>query len=212
MLSERFRESLRQLPLVAILRGVTTDEVVELGQVLLENGFRVIEVPLNSPTPLQSIQRLRETLPDDCIVGAGTVMSAVQVREVASVGGQIIVMPHSDPDVIRAAKHAGLLCAPGVVTPTEAFAALAAGADALKFFPTELINPTAVAAMRTVLPPATVVLPVGGITPDNMQPYVKAGANGFGLGSALYRAGQPLAQTALNARRFAQAWQLLGAH
>ena len=211
MLPELFRESLRRFPLIAILRGVSADEVVELGNVLLECGFRVIEVPLNSPRPLQSIQRLRESLPADCIVGAGTVLSATQVREVASAGGQIIVMPHSDPSVIRAAKDAGLICAPGVVTPTEAFAALAAGADALKLFPAELVSPAVLAAMRSVLPPSTLMLPVGGITPESMQAYRKAGASGFGLGSALYRAGQSLEQTTLNARRFVQAWQLLAA-
>ena len=211
MLPELFRESLRRFPLIAILRGVSADEVVELGNVLLECGFRVIEVPLNSPRPLQSIQRLRESLPADCIVGAGTVLSATQVREVASAGGQIIVMPHSDPGVIRAAKDAGLICAPGVVTPTEAFAALAAGADALKLFPAELVSPTVLAAMRSVLPPSTLMLPVGGITPESMQAYLKAGASGFGLGSALYRAGQTLDQTTANARRFAQAWQLRAA-
>lgn len=211
MLPELFRQSLQRLPLIAILRGVTADEVVELGTMLLECGLRVIEVPLNSPKPLLSIQRLRESLPADCIVGAGTVLSATQVREVASAGGQIIVMPHSDPGVIRAAKDAGLICAPGVVTPTEAFAALAAGADALKLFPAELVNPAVLAAMRSVLPPSTLMLPVGGITPESMQAYRKAGASGFGLGSALYRAGQSLEQTTLNARRFVQAWQLLAA-
>ncbi len=211
MLPELFRQSLQRLPLIAILRGVTADEVVELGTMLLECGLRVIEVPLNSPKPLLSIQRLRESLPADCIVGAGTVLSATQVREVASAGGQIIVMPHSDPGVIRAAKDAGLICAPGVVTPTEAFAALAAGADALKLFPAELVSPTVLAAMRSVLPPSTLMLPVGGITPESMQAYRKAGASGFGLGSALYRAGQSLEQTTLNARRFVQAWQLLAA-
>ena len=211
MLPELFRESLRRFPLIAILRGVSADEVVELGNVLLECGFRVIEVPLNSPRPLQSIQRLRESLPADCIVGAGTVLSATQVREVASAGGQIIVMPHSDPSVIRSAKDAGLICAPGVVTPTEAFAALAAGADALKLFPAELVSPAVLAAMRSVLPPSTLMLPVGGITPESMQAYLKAGASGFGLGSALYRAGQTLDQTTANARRFAQAWQLRAA-
>ena len=211
MLPELFRQSLQRLPLIAILRGVTADEVVELGTMLLECGLRVIEVPLNSPKPLLSIQRLRESLPADCIVGAGTVLSATQVREVASAGGQIIVMPHSDPGVIRAAKDAGLICAPGVVTPTEAFAALAAGADALKLFPAELVSPTVLAAMRSVLPPSTLMLPVGGITPESMQAYLKAGASGFGLGSALYRAGQTLDQTTANARRFAQAWQLRAA-
>ena len=211
MLPELFRQSLQRLPLIAILRGVTADEVVELGTMLLECGLRVIEVPLNSPKPLLSIQRLRESLPADCIVGAGTVLSATQVREVASAGGQIIVMPHSDPSVIRAAKDAGLICAPGVVTPTEAFAALAAGADALKLFPAELVSPAVLAAMRSVLPPSTLMLPVGGITPESMQAYLKAGASGFGLGSALYRAGQTLDQTTANARRFAQAWQLRAA-
>ena len=211
MLPELFRQSLQRLPLIAILRGVTADEVVELGTMLLECGLRVIEVPLNSPKPLLSIQRLRESLPADCIVGAGTVLSATQVREVASAGGQIIVMPHSDPGVIRAAKDAGLICAPGVVTPTEAFAALAAGADALKLFPAELVSPAVLAAMRSVLPPSTLMLPVGGITPESMQAYRKAGASGFGLGSALYRAGQSLEQTTLHARRFVQAWQLLAA-
>ena len=211
MLPELFRQSLQRLPLIAILRGVTADEVVELGTMLLECGLRVIEVPLNSPKPLLSIQRLRESLPADCIVGAGTVLSATQVREVASAGGQIIVMPHSDPGVIRAAKDAGLICAPGVVTPTEAFAALAAGADALKLFSAELVSPAVLAAMRSVLPPSTLMLPVGGITPESMQAYRKAGASGFGLGSALYRAGQSLEQTTLHARRFVQAWQLLAA-
>ena len=210
MLSTLFQESLRRMPLVAILRGVTPDEVVELGKMLVDCGFRVIEVPLNSPNPLQSIQRLRENLPEHCVVGAGTVRSPTQVQEVASAGGQIIVMPHADLDVVRAAQQAGLLCAPGVATPTEAFAALGAGADALKLFPAELISPAAVAAMRSVLPPATVMLPVGGITPDNMQPYLQAGAKGFGLGSALYRAGQSLELSTTNARRFALAWQLLG--
>jgi len=211
MLPELFRHCLQRLPLIAILRGVTGDEVVELGAMLLECGFRVIEVPLNSPKPLHSIQRLRESLPVDCIVGAGTVLSVTQVREVANAGGQIIVMPHSDPGVIRAAKDIGLICAPGVVTPTEAFAALAAGADALKFFPAELVSPAALAAMRSVLPPSTLMLPVGGITPESMQAYCKAGASGFGLGSALYRPGQTLDQTAANARRFVQAWNLLAA-
>jgi 2-dehydro-3-deoxyphosphogalactonate aldolase len=211
MLPELFLESLRRLPLIAILRGVTTGEVIELGKVLHESGFRVIEVPLNSPMALQSIQRLRESLPPDCIVGAGTVLSAMQVREVFSAGGQIIVMPHSDPGVIRAAKDAGLICVPGVVTPNEAFAALAAGADALKLFPAELVSTQVLAAMRSVLPPSTLMLPVGGITPLSIKDYLNAGASGFGLGSALYRAGQSLEQTTANARRFVKAWQLLAA-
>lgn len=206
-LNERFEALLQNLPLVAILRGVTPEEVVAVGRVLYQAGFRIIEVPLNSPEPMLSIRRLRDSLPDDCIVGAGTVTSAAQVGEVQAAGGEIIVMPHADAAVIGAAKAAGLLCAPGIATPTEAFAALAAGADALKLFPAELLSPAVLAALRSVLPPATVMLPVGGITPDNMTPYLKAGARGFGLGSALYRAGQSLAQTEANAQRFAMAWQ-----
>lgn len=206
-LNERFEAHLQALPLVAILRGVTPEEVVAIGQALHQAGFRIIEVPLNSPEPMLSIRRLRDSLPDDCIVGAGTVTSAAQVGEVQAAGGEIIVMPHADAAVIGAAKAAGLLCAPGIATPTEAFAALAAGADALKLFPAELLSPAVLAALRSVVPPATVMLPVGGITPDNMTPYLKAGARGFGLGSALYRAGQSLAQTEANARRFAMAWQ-----
>ncbi|MBE2262880.1 MAG: 2-dehydro-3-deoxy-6-phosphogalactonate aldolase [Burkholderiaceae bacterium] len=206
-LNERFEALLQNLPLVAILRGVTPEEVVAVGQVLYQAGFRIIEVPLNSPEPMLSIRRLRDSLPDDCIVGAGTVTSAAQVGEVQAAGGEIIVMPHADAAVIGAAKAAGLLCAPGIATPTEAFAALAAGADALKLFPAELLSPAVLAALRSVVPPETVMLPVGGITPDNMTPYLKAGARGFGLGSALYRAGQSLAQTEANAQRFAMAWQ-----
>jgi len=206
-LNERYEAHLQNLPLVAILRGVTPEEVAAVGQALHQAGFRIIEVPLNSPGPMLSIRRLRDSLPDDCIVGAGTVTTAAQVGEVQAAGGEIIVMPHADAAVIGAAKAAGLLCVPGIATPTEAFAALAAGADALKLFPAELLSPAVLAALRSVLPPATVMLPVGGITPDNMTPYLKAGARGFGLGSALYRAGQSLAQTEANAQRFAMAWQ-----
>lgn len=208
-LNERYEAHLQNLPLVAILRGVTPEEVAAVGQALHQAGFRIIEVPLNSPGPMLSIRRLRDSLPDDCIVGAGTVTTAAQVGEVQAVGGEIIVMPHADAAVIGAAKAAGLLCVPGIATPTEAFAALAAGADALKLFPAELLSPAVLAALRSVLPPATVMLPVGGITPDNMTPYLKAGARGFGLGSALYRAGQSLAQTEANAQRFAMAWQVV---
>ena len=207
MSHEKFETCLRDLPLIAILRGIQPEEAVETGRVLWAAGFRIIEVPLNSPSPLLSIQRLRASLPAACLVGAGTVSSPEWVQQVAAAGGEIIVMPHADTRVIRAAKAAGLLCAPGVATPTEAFAALAAGANALKIFPAELVSPVAVAAMRSILPTGTILLPVGGISPDNMHPYLRVGARGFGLGSALYRAGQPLARTEENAKRFVRAWR-----
>lgn len=179
----------RETPLVAILRGITPDEVIPVGQALYDEGFRCIEIPLNSPTPLVSIARLAESLPHDCIVGAGTVMSLEQIKQVSDCGGRIIVMPHSDARVIRAAKAAGLLCLPGVATPTEAFAALDNGADGLKLFPGEQIPPEVVKAWRAVVPSEIALLPVGGVSVERMVAYWRAGASGFGLGSALYRPG-----------------------
>ena len=200
---------LDRLPLVAILRGVTPEAVVAVGEALVGAGFAIVEVPLNSPQPLESLRRLRGALGTDVLVGAGTVTAAAQVREVADAGGRLIVMPHADPAVVRAAKDAGLACVPGVATPTEAFAALANGADALKLFPAELVTPTVLKAMRAVLPRGTRCLPVGGITPDTMAPYVAAGAAGFGLGSALYRPNDAADTVAANARAFVDAWQRL---
>ena len=195
------------LPLIAILRGVRPEEVVEIGGALAGAGFRVIEVPLNSPGPYESIHLLREALGDDVLIGAGTVTSAQQVRAVADAGGGIIVLPHGDAAVIRAAKHAGLVCVPGMATPTEGFAALAAGADALKLFPAEMIGPPGLKAMRAVFPRDTLVLPVGGIDPDTMAGFVAAGASGFGLGSALYRPGMAVEEVTRNARAFTEAWE-----
>jgi 2-dehydro-3-deoxyphosphogalactonate aldolase len=198
---------LDRLPLVAILRGVTPEEVVAVAESLVDAGFAIIEVPLNSLKPLESIERLKAKHGDEILIGAGTVTSAAQVADVAKAGGRLIVMPHGDPDVVHAAKSAGLLCIPGVTTPTEAFAALANGADALKLFPAELITPSVLKAMRAVLPQATHFLPVGGITPDSMAGYVAAGASGFGLGSSLYRRGDDPARVARNARDFVSAWK-----
>lgn len=200
------REALSALPLVAILRGVRPDEVVPIGEALLDAGFRAIEVPLNSPEPVESIRRLAQSVGGRALVGAGTVLSPAQVGEVAAAGGRLIVMPHGDPEVIRAAKAAGLLCAPGIATPTEGFAALAAGADALKLFPAEMLGPKVLKAMLSVFPRGTMFLPVGGVAPDTMAPFVAAGAAGFGLGSALYTPGQTPADVARNARAFADAW------
>lgn len=200
---------LDRLPLVAILRGVTPEEVVAVGDALVEAGFAIVEVPLNSPRPLESIQRLHAKFAEEILVGAGTVMSPAQVKDVAAAGGGLIVMPHGDGDVVRAAKSAGLLCIPGVATPTEGFAALANGADALKLFPAELLTPAALKAMRTVFPSAVRFLPMGGITPDSMASYVAAGAAGFGLGGALYRRGDDPTRVAANARDFVAAWKRL---
>ncbi len=203
---------LKPLPLVAILRGLTPDEAVATGRAIVEAGFRMLEVPLNSPRPFDSIALLAEALGKDVLVGAGTVMTPANVDAVANAGGRLIVMPHADTAVIRAAKAAGLVCIPGVATPTEAFAALAAGADGLKLFPAEQASPAVLKAWRAVLPRDVAVLPVGGITPDTMAPWVAAGANGFGIGSALYAPGRTLDDTAQRARAFAQAWHPLETH
>ncbi len=200
---------LDRLPLVAILRGVTPDEVVPIGRALVDAGFAVIEVPLSSPRPLESVRRLAGAFGDAVLVGAGTVTRAAQVPEVAAAGGRLGVKTHGEPEVVRAAKARRLACAPGVATPTEGFAALANGADALKLFPAEVLTPAAVKAWRAVFPAETRLLPVGGITPDAMGPYVAAGAAGFGLGSALYRPGDAPARVAANARAFAAAWARL---
>lgn len=201
--------ALKQLPLVAILRGVQPEEVEAIADALYAEGFRVIEVPLNSPHALDSIARLARRMPADAVVGAGTVLSVQAVVDVAAAGGKVIVMPHADVEVIRAAKARGLYCVPGAATPTEAFAAVHAGADAVKLFPAELVTPTIVKAMRAVLPKELRLLPVGGITPDNMTPYVKAGAAGFGLGSALYSPGLTAAEVGQRARAFVQGWRAL---
>ena len=200
---------LDRLPLVAILRGVTPDEVVEVSCALVDAGFAIVEVPLNSPHPMESIARLHAKFGDEILIGAGTVMSPAQVKEIAAAGGRLIVMPHGDADVVRAAKGAGLACIPGIATPTEGFAALANGADALKLFPAELLTPAVLKSMRAVFPSTTRFLPVGGITPDSMAGYVAAGAAGFGLGGALYRRGDEPSRVAANARDFVAAWKRL---
>lgn len=200
---------LDRLPLIAILRGVTPEDVVVVGQALVDAGFSIIEVPLNSPDPMESIRRLHSAFGDSVMVGAGTVMTREQVEEVAEAGGRLIVMPHSDARVIRAAKSRTMTCMAGIATPTEGFAALHAGADALKLFPAELLTPVVLRAMRSVFPPDTRFFPVGGITPDAMHDYVDAGATGFGLGSALYRKGDGAEQVAVRARMFVEAWRTL---
>jgi 2-dehydro-3-deoxyphosphogalactonate aldolase len=205
------RDYMTDLPLVAILRGLKPENAEAVGFSLVEAGFRIIEVPLNSPEPFRIIEILARTMPKDVLVGAGTVLEPEQVVGVHDVGGKLIVMPHADLDVIRSAKKNRLLCTPGVATPTEAFAALKAGADAIKIFPAEAIPPNVVKAWRAVLPKDALVLPVGGIKPDNMKPYVDAGANGFGLGSALFTPTMTVEDIGRNARDFAQSWRSLTA-
>jgi 2-dehydro-3-deoxyphosphogalactonate aldolase len=200
-----FCEALARCPFVAILRGVKPSEAVEIGQALVDASFAIVEVPMNSPDPLESISLLVKAFGAKLLVGAGTVTSADQVIEVGEVGGRLIVMPHADAAVVHAAKAGGLDALPGFATPTEAFAMIAAGADGLKLFPAEANPPKALKALRAVLPNTIPVLPVGSITPDNMAEYWTAGANGFGLGSALYKMGATPAQVSAHAAQFVAA-------
>ena len=208
-LAERFALALNKLPLVGILRGIKPEEAEAIGQGLYETGFRLIEVPLNSPDPFASIAAIRRCLPGDALVGAGTVLRVDDVALLKASGGEVVFMPHADSAVIHAAKAAGLLCIPGVATPTEAFSALAAGADGLKLFPGEMVTPQVVKAIRAVLPKDTLLLPFGGITTDTMKPYVDAGARAFGLGSSLYKPGMSCAQVVERAKAFVDVWQAL---
>lgn len=202
---DTFGAAMRTLPLVAILRGLTPDEAPAIGAALTLAGFGLLEVPLNSPQPLESIARLAHQHPQ-ALVGAGTVLNAQQVREVHAAGGRLIVSPNVNADVIREAVRLDMPCLPGVMTPTEAFAALDAGATALKLFPAEMISPAVLKALRAVLPGDTALLPVGGITPDGMAAWHAAGAAGFGIGSALYKPGKSAADVGSAANAFAAAW------
>ncbi len=200
---------LRELPLIAILRGVTPEEIMPVGLALYEAGFRAIEIPLNSPEPLHSIGLLAAELGECALIGAGTVLSVRQVEEVAQAGGRLIVSPNCNAQVIQATRQAGLFSAPGVATPSEGFAALEAGADVLKLFPAEQFNPVIVKAWRAVFARDIALLPVGGITPANMAGYLAAGASGFGLGSALYKPGMSAREVGDNAAAFVAAWQAI---
>jgi 2-dehydro-3-deoxyphosphogalactonate aldolase len=201
-----FRRALDVMPLVAILRGLRPVDAVGAGSVLRDAGFRLIEVPLNSPEPLKSIEALASALPD-CVIGAGTVLSAADVRAIRDSGGRLVVAPNVDADVLGEALALGIPAVPGVATPSEAFAALRAGAAALKLFPAEAIGPEVLKAWRAVIPTRVGILPVGGITPARMRPYLEAGATGFGLGSALYRPADPLRMLGERAADFVRAWQ-----
>lgn len=197
------------LPLIAVLRGVTPEEIPAIGLTLGAHGFRIIEVPLNSPRPIESIRCLAEEFGDRCLIGAGTVIEVADVEKVRAVGGRLIVMPHADTVVIGEAKRLQMLCLPGVATVTEAFAALAAGADGLKMFPAEALSAAALKAWRAVLPKDALLFPVGGIRPDTMAAYWAAGANGFGTGSNLYAPGAPAASVGSAAAAYAAAFRAL---
>lgn len=192
---------LSRIPLVAVLRGLQPQQALATGEALTSTGWVPIEVPLNSPDPLNSIAILADSFPQ-ALIGAGTVLTPNDVRDVHAAGGELIVSPHFNPAVVREAVRLGLVCLPGVSTPTEAFAALEAGAAGLKLFPAEMITPAVVRALRAVLPAHARLLPVGGITPENMPAYFAAGATGFGIGSALYKPPMNASQVLANAKKF----------
>ncbi len=197
-----FGNWLKRWPLVAILRGIKAGEALDIGTMLIETGFTIIEVPLNSPEPFASMVRLAKRLGDGALVGAGTVTDWEQVTKVADAGGRVIVMPHADERVVEAAKRRNLFVVPGFATATEAFRMINAGADAIKLFPAEANPPKVLKSLRAVLPKEVLILPVGGITPHAMNDYWAAGADGFGLGSALYKPGMTIEQVAQSAAAF----------
>lgn len=206
MTVDKFKAAMRELPLVAILRGLKPEEAPAIGDVLVEAGFRLIEVPLNSPQPLDSIATLRKRFPE-AVIGAGTVLTTADVRDVASAGGELVVAPNFDREVVEETVRLGMASLPGILTPTEAFAALMAGAHGLKLFPAELASPAVVKALLAVLPKGTPLIPVGGIGADNMSAWHAAGAAGFGLGSSLYKPGDDAATVRAKAAIIVSAWR-----
>jgi 2-dehydro-3-deoxyphosphogalactonate aldolase len=194
------RAALKQCPIAAILRGVTPDEIDAIGDALVEAGVTVIEVPLNSPQPFESIKRLAARHGTRALIGAGTVLEVTDVVRLKEAGGRLLVAPNFDADVVRAARAAGLATLPGVMTPSEGFAALKAGADGLKLFPSEVIPPAVFKAWRAVFPADTLMLAVGGVGVDNVKTYADAGASGYGIGSALYKPGRPAGEIGKLAR------------
>ena len=202
---ELFDRYFGQCPLIAIIRGVTPGEAVEIAHALFEGGIRIVEVPLNSPDPLASISAIANSLGDSALVGAGTVLTPDDVRRVSDSGGGIVVSPNMNPAVIRATVEAGMVSSPGIFTPSEAFAALDAGAHTLKLFPAEAASPKVMKSMRAVLPKAVPFLVVGGVTPESVPGWMDAGADGFGLGGGLYKPGQSTQETLEKARAYVEA-------
>ncbi len=199
---EEFRHHLFACPLVAIIRSVTPDEAEAIGAAIFDAGIRIIEVPLNSPEPLKSIRRLKASLGARALIGAGTVLEPGQVADVKAAGGRLIVSPNTNAAVIRATVAAGLVSSPGYFTPSEAFAAIDAGAHVLKLFPAEAASPAVVRAQKAVLRKTIPLIVVGGVKPDTLRPWMEAGADGFGLGSGLYRPGQSPAEIAEKAQAY----------
>ncbi|MCD1633282.1 2-dehydro-3-deoxy-6-phosphogalactonate aldolase [Martelella mediterranea] len=200
-----FTEALEACNLIAILRGIRPEEAEPIGEALIEAGWRIIEVPLNSPDPLKSIEKLQARFGDHALIGAGTVLTPAEVADVAATGAGVIISPNANPAVIEATAARGMISLPGVATPTEAFAAIAAGATGVKAFPAEAIPPIAIKAWKAVLPKDIPVFAVGGVTPENMKAYVEAGASGFGIGGALYKPGADVAAIAQKAKQFIEA-------
>ena len=200
-----FQDALQACNLVAILRGITPDDAEPIGEALIEAGWRIIEVPLNSPEPLKSIEKLQKRFGDRALIGAGTVLTTAQVADVASTGATVIISPNANLSVIEASVSRGMISLPGVATPSEAFAAIGAGATGIKAFPAEAIPPMVIKAWRAVLPKDMPVLAVGGITPDNMKSFIDAGTNGFGIGGSLYKPGDDVASVAAKAKLFIEA-------
>ncbi len=199
------------MPLVAILRGLDPAQALAIGEALVDSGFRTLEVPLNRPGALQCIEMLARSLPADVLVGGGTMLTVEDVEAVHAQGGRLMVSPNCNVRVIARAVELGMLCAPGVATPTEAFAALQAGAHALKLFPAEMVGHGGLKALKSVLPAGTDLWPVGGITPESMGAWVAAGATGFGIGSQLYAPGAPASAVLAKGRLYVRAWQQLQA-
>ena len=208
-LKAQWDDALATMPLVAILRGLRPDEALGVGEMLIRAGFKVLEVPLNSPDPFDSIQAMAHAFGDRAIVGAGTVLKVADVEHLAKVGGQICISPNTNADVIRAAKALGLISFPAFFTATEAFAAVDAGADALKLFPAELAGPAGLKALKAVLPKSLPVFPVGGVTADNMHTYLEVGAKGFGIGTAVFKPGDSADVVFKKAKAFTDAWARL---
>ena len=200
---------LHSMPLLAVLRYIKPEEVLAIGEVLMAAGIICLEVPMNSPHPCKSIELLAKAYGDAAFIGAGTVVDPADVRRIADAGGQVIISPHTDVMVIQESKRLGLCCMPGFVTPTEAFTALQAGADALKLFPAEGCSPSVLKALRAVLPKDIPIFLTGGVTPEKMPEYVKAGANGFGLGGALYQPGDAPEMVAKKAKSFVEAMKAI---
>ncbi len=206
--NRRWQSAIAELPLIAILRGLVPEQSVEVGQALIDAGFRIIEVPLNSPTPYETLSILNQQFSGQAIFGAGTVLNAEQVASVARTGSELIIAPNLDGNVAKAAGRHNCIYCPGILTPTEAFSAIEQGAAGLKLFPAEMITPAILKALRAVLPADMLLFPVGGVSPQSMHDYLAAGASGFGIGSAIFKPGASASDIYTQAKEFIKAYRL----